>query len=180
MSQALLLVDLQNDYFPGGAFPLPAIAPCVANAAVVLAWARARGVRVIHVQHRELDPAVGFLLDGSPGAETHVEVAPTGGETVVVKRHPNAFRETSLVEALAGIESVIVLGAMSNMCVDATARAAADLGYGVTVVEDACAASDLDFGGRTIPAGTVHGAFMAALASAYGRVVTTKELLAEA
>lgn len=179
MSQALLLIDLQNDYFPGGAFPLPAISPCVANAAKVLAWARARGVRVIHVQHRELDPAVGFLLDGSTGAETHVAVAPTAGESVVVKRHPNAFRATTLVEALAGIESVVVVGAMSNMCVDATARAAADLGYGVTVVEDACAACDLEFGGKAIPAETVHGAFMAALASAYGRVVTVEALLAE-
>lgn len=180
MTQALLLVDLQNDYFPGGAFPLPAIDACVANAAKVLRWARARGVRVIHVQHRELDPAVGFLLEGSPGAGTHVAVAPANGEPVVVKRHPNSFRETALVEALAGIDTVVVVGAMSNMCVDATARAAADLGYGVTVVEDACAASDLDFGGRTIPAETVHGAFMAALASAYGRVISTQALLSEA
>jgi nicotinamidase-related amidase len=179
VSQALLLVDLQNDYFPGGAFPLPAIAPCAANAAKVLAWARARGVRVVHIQHCELDPAVGFLLDGSPGAETHAAVAPTAGETVVVKRHPNAFRETALVGTLAGIDSVVVVGAMSNMCVDATARAAADLGYGVTVVEDACAACDLEFGGKAIPAETVHGAFMAALAPAYGRVVTAEALLAE-
>ncbi len=179
MSQALLLIDLQNDYFPGGAFPLPAITACVANAAKVLAWARARDVRVIHVQHRELDPAVGFLLDGSVGAETHVAVAPADGEAVVVKRHPNAFRDTTLVETLADIDSVVVVGAMSNMCVDATARAAADLGYGVTVVEDACAACDLEFGGKAIPAETVHGAFMAALASAYGRVVSAESLLAE-
>lgn len=124
MSQALLLIDLQNDYFPGGAFPLPASTACVANAAKVLAWARARGVRVVHVQHRELDPVVGFLLEGSPGAETHAAVAPVDGETVVVKRHPNAFRDTKLAETLAGFDTVIVVGAMSNMCVDATARAA--------------------------------------------------------
>jgi nicotinamidase-related amidase len=179
VSQALLLVDLQNDYFPGGAFPLPGIAPCAAQAAKVLAWARARDVRVVHIQHRELDPAVGFLLDGSAGAETHAGVAPADGETVVVKRHPNAFRETTLSETLAGVNAVVVVGAMSNMCVDATARAAADLGFGVTVVEDACAASDLEFGGKAIPAETVHGAFMAALASAYGRVVTAEALLAE-
>jgi len=179
MSQALLLIDLQNDYFPRGAFPLPAIAECLANATKVLAWARARGVRVIHVQHRERDPAVGFLLDGSSGAETHAAVAPAGGEVVVVKRHPNPFRDTTLVQALTGIEAVVVVGAMSDLCVDATARAAADLGYGVTVVEDACAASDLAFGGRAIPAETVHGAFMAALASAYGRVITTEALLSE-
>lgn len=54
----------------------------------------------------------------------------------------------------------------------------ADLGFGVTVVEDACAASDLEFGGRSIPAETVHGAFMAALASAYGRVISAEALLA--
>ncbi len=84
-----------------------------------------------------------------------------------------------MVETLAGIDSVVVVGAMSNMCVDATVRAAADLGYGVTVVEDACAACDLEFGGRAIPAETVHGAFMAALAPAYGWVVTAEALLAQ-
>jgi len=130
VSHALSLVDLQNDYFPGGAFPLPSITACVANAAKVLAWARTHDVRVVHVQHRELDPAVGFLLASSVGAETHVAVAPTAGESVVVKRHPNSFRDTTLVDVLAGVETVIVLGAMSNMCVDATARAAADLGLG--------------------------------------------------
>jgi nicotinamidase-related amidase len=84
VSQALVLIDLQNDYLLGGAFPPAAISPCVANPAKVLAWARARGIRVIHVQHRELDPAVGFLLDGSAGAETHMAVAPSDREAVVV------------------------------------------------------------------------------------------------
>jgi nicotinamidase-related amidase len=73
-----------------------------------------------------------------------------------------------------GAKELFFCGAMSNMCVDATVRAAFDMGYHCTVIEDACAASDLEFGGNVIPATLVHGAFMAALASAYGEVVDLK------
>jgi nicotinamidase-related amidase len=65
---------------------------------------------------------------------------------------------------------------MSSMCVDATVRAAVDLGFTATVVHDACAAPDLEFAGRTIPGATVHGAFMAALGSSYARLIGADEL----
>jgi nicotinamidase-related amidase len=66
---------------------------------------------------------------------------------------------------------------MSSMCVDATVRAAADLGLTVTVVHDACAAPDLEFGGVAVPGAMVHAAFMAALADGYAEVVGSAELL---
>jgi nicotinamidase-related amidase len=100
---------------------------------------------------------------------------------VVVKHFPNAFRETGLLEALrgAGIEALVVAGAMGHMCVDATTRAAADLGFSCTVAADACATRDLAFRGQAVPAELVHAAFMAALEGAYARVVTVEVLLAE-
>ena len=177
MTDALLLIDIQNDYFDGGAFPLPNIAVAAANAAILLTWARQKGIRIVHVRHEENDPATGFLLAGSPGTGIHPSVAPAPGETVVTKHYPNAFRNTALREHLEGVDHLLVVGAMSNMCVDASARAAFDLGFRLTVVEDACAASDLDFNGRTIPDPVVHGAFMAALASAYGQVATTRTIV---
>jgi nicotinamidase-related amidase len=63
------------------------------------------------------------------------------------------------------------------MCIDATTRAAADLGLACTVVHDACASRDLVFGETLIPAAQVHGAFMAALGSFYARVVSLEEFL---
>ena len=66
---------------------------------------------------------------------------------------------------------------MSHMCIDATTRAAADLGFSCTVIHDACATRDLVFGETVIPAAQVHGAFMAALAPIYARVVSLEEFL---
>jgi nicotinamidase-related amidase len=66
---------------------------------------------------------------------------------------------------------------MSSMCVDATVRAAADLGYAVSVAHDACAAPDLTFGDTTVPAAQVHAAFMAALGDGYATVATADEII---
>ena len=75
-----------------------------------------------------------------------------------------------------GIERVIITGMMTHMCVDATARAAADLGLRVIVAEDACATRDLRFGETTVPADHVHKAFLAALKS-YGKVMPAEQVL---
>jgi nicotinamidase-related amidase len=65
---------------------------------------------------------------------------------------------------------------MSSMCVDATVRAGADLGFGMTVIHDACAAPDLEFGGTQVPGPTVHAAFMAALGDGYATLVSSDDV----
>ena len=173
---ALIVIDLQRDYFAEGKFPLPGIERTVERAAQLIALFRSSGMPVIHVRHVERDPAVGFLLDDTPGIEIDSRVAPRGEDMLITKHYPNAFRDTTLAKILhvLGAKELFFCGAMSNLCVDATVRAAFDMGYRCTVIEDACAASDLEFGGNVIPATLVHGAFMAALASAYGEVVDLK------
>ena len=101
-------------------------------------------------------------------------------EPVVLKHFVNSFRETELKSILDehGIKELVVVGSMSHMCVDGITRAAADFGYTVTVIHDACATRDLEFNGVTVPAAQVHAAFMAALAFAYASVVSTDEFLA--
>ena len=110
------------------------------------------------------------------------EYLPTGKLPVIVKNHINAFRETDLRQQLdaRGVEEVVVVGAMSHMCVDAIVRAAVDMGYPTTVLHDACATLDLAFGGVTVPAAHVHAAMMAALAFGYGTVKSTQDHLAAA
>lgn len=77
-----------------------------------------------------------------------------------------------------GIKDVVVVGAMSHMCIDAAVRAASDFGYGVTVLHDACATLDLEFNGVKVPAEQVHATMMAALAFAYAKVQSTRDYLA--
>ena len=179
MKTALLLVDIQNDYFPGGAMELVGMTEAGARAGELLAECRRQGLPVFHVQHLALRKGATFFLPGTGGAQIHESVQPRPGEAVLTKNFPNGFRETGLEEILreAGIEELVIAGAMSHMCIDATTRAAADLGFRCTVVHDACAARDLTFGGVVIPAAQVHGAFMAALSPLYARVLSLKEFL---
>ena len=173
---ALIVIDMQRDYLAGGKFPLPGIERTVERAAQLITLFRSSGMPVIHIRHFEMDPAVGFLHEGTPGAEIDPRVAPQGDDMLITKNYPNAFRDTTLTKVLhvLGAKELFFCGAMSNLCVDATVRAAFDMGYHCTVIEDACAASDLEFAGEVIPAAVVHRAFMAALASAYGEVVDLK------
>lgn len=178
--RAVVVIDLQNEYFPSGKLPLVGIEEAVANAARVIAAARSNGDPVIHVRHESIAPDAPFFVDGTKGVQIHSAVAPIEGEAVVLKNYPNAFLKTDLKQMLDanGVENVVVIGAMSHMCIDATCRAASDLGYKTIVVHDACATRDLEFGGQVVPAAQVHAAMMAALAFAYAKITTTDEYFA--
>jgi nicotinamidase-related amidase len=178
MARGLVIVDIQNDYFPGGRHELVGSEQAAERAASVLARFRQRGEPVFHVQHVWEGEDAAFFSPGTPGVEIHEAVRPVGGEPVVQKAHPNSFRETDLLRRLrdADVTDVVVAGMMTSMCVDATVRAAADLGFGCTVVHDACATLDLEFGGRTIPAASVHGAFIAALGDGYAAVTSSDDV----
>jgi len=177
---ALLLIDLQLDYFPGGAFPLIEPEAAVGVASAVLAAHRAAGLPVVHVQHVWDDAEAEFMRPGTPGIEIHPAVAPIAGEPLVTKEFPNSFRQTRLREVLEqlGVESLTVAGMMTSMCVDATVRAAADLGYSLTVIGDACAAPAVSFGGVDVAGAQVHAAFLAMLADSYASVVTGADVIA--
>jgi nicotinamidase-related amidase len=179
MLKALVLIDLQNDYFPGGSMELVGMDAAAARAGEVLAAFHRAGRPRFHVQHLALDPAATFFQPETRGVEIHPRVRPEAGEPVIPKHFPNAFRDTGLLEALqtAGVEELVIAGAMSHMCVDATTRAAFDYGFRCTVLHDACASRDVVFEGVVIPAAQVHGAFMAALGMRYARVVTVQEFL---
>jgi nicotinamidase-related amidase len=176
---ALLLVDIQNDYFPGGAMELEGADAAAGRAAAVLARFRNQGASVVHVRHEALQPGATFFLPGTEGADIRAAVAPAPGEPVVTKAYPNSFRDTTLGARLqaAGTQRLVVCGMMTHMCVDATVRAACDLGYAVTVVADACATRKLVFAGRTVAASDVQAAFLAALGAAYATVVDAADLL---
>lgn len=181
MSTALVLIDLQNDYFPGGAMELVGAEAAVAQAAKLLEAFRAKGLPIFHVQHISKRAGATFFLPGTKGAEIHRAVQPQGKESVTVKHFPNSFRETRLLEALraAGVTKVNFAGMMTHMCVDTSVRAAADLGFQCALAADACATRDLQYAGQKIAAKEVQLAYLAGLNGLFASVKPTAELCSE-
>ena len=176
---ALILIDIQNDYFPGGSWEVDRMETVAANAACLLAHARETGQLVVHVRHEAGSDTAPFFRPGTPGAQINDTVAPQDGEAVVLKHRPNAFHETDLLDRLrdAGVAQVTICGAMTQMCIDATTRAAVDHGFKATVVSDACGAKAGSFDGVAVAAEVMQAAFLAPLAMSYAKVVTTAEAI---
>jgi nicotinamidase-related amidase len=182
MNTALLIIDIQKDYFPGGKHPLVNPLEAAKKAYMLLQCFRehrSHSGHHVHIQHISREPDATFFISGERGTDIHDSVAHFEGEPIVYKHEPNSFLNTDLFELLKDweIARVVICGMMTHMCVDATARAASDLGFQVIIAEDACATRDLKYGDTTIPAEHVHKAFLAALKS-YGRVMKSEEILA--
>jgi nicotinamidase-related amidase len=178
MTKALLLIDIQNDYFPSGKVELVHSQRLADNANRLLNLCRQKGIAPIHIQHTSIRPGTAAFLPGTNGAQIHSSVTPLPGETVIQKNYPSSFRATPLHAKLQamGVKELLICGAMSHMCIDTTTRAAFDLGYACTVVEDACATRNLEFNGITVEANNVHAVSMAALAYVFANVVSLNHL----
>lgn len=178
MNTALLIVDIQNDYFPGGKMELEGALQAGQKAGTLLQCFREHGGKHIHIQHESRRPGATFFIPGTDGIRIHDSVTHFEGEPIVHKQFPNSFRETNLLEMLRGweIERVVICGMMTHMCVDATVRAAADYGFQVVIAEDACATRALTYGDITVPASHVHAAFLAAFKS-YGTLMNTEDII---
>lgn len=177
--RALIVIDLQNDYYPGGKWTLDGIEDASANAARLIDRFRRSDELIVHVHHNFPSADAPFFVAGTKGAEINREVAPAAGELQVLKHQVNAFHQTDLKEILDrnGVEDLVICGAMSHMCVDAATRAGSDLGYACTVVHDACASRELEFNGEPIPARQAHAAYMTSLGFAYATLTSTDDFL---
>lgn len=178
---ALIIVDLQNDYFKGGKWELEGTESAAIKAAELLKAFREKGLPVVHVRHEFPTVDAPFFVPNSEGAKVHLLLKESEGEPVIVKHQINSFRDTELKPTLdkLNIDTVLICGAMSHMCIDAITRAANDFGYNCSVAHDACATLALEFDGVHVPAKQVHAAFMAALDFAYANVASTDALLSE-
>lgn len=179
MPTGLLIIDIQNDYFPGGKMELEGSNQAAQAARQLLDFFRAHRLPVFHIQHLATRPGATFFVPGTPGAEIHAEVKPLENEIVVQKHFPNSFRETELLQLLQHhqIQRLAIAGMMTHMCVDATVRAATDYGFECLIAHNACATRALNFSGRIVPAADVHAAFLAALNGTYGKVLSTAEII---
>lgn len=181
MNTALILIDIQNDYFENGTMTLVGSEKAGLNARQILEKFRADGLPIIHIQHLATSKAATFFLPQTNGAEINKNVKPIDGEKAIVKHYPNSFRETDLLALLKSknITDLVICGMMTHMCVDATTRAAKDFGFNCIVIGDACATRDLEINGETVKAAEVHNSFLAAFNGFYASVKTTKEYLEE-
>ncbi len=181
MTTALVIVDIQNDYFPEGKMPLVGPIEAAQQATRLLDRFRQSQRPVVHIQHIAVRPGATFFLPGTTGADFHSDVQPLPNEPIVQKNFPNGFRDTSLLDVLRELQAnrLIICGMQTNMCVDAITRAAADYGFECIVAADACAARNLTFDSMTVPADQVHHAFLAALNGSYARVLKVDQILAQ-
>jgi nicotinamidase-related amidase len=167
---ALLIIDIQQFYFPGGRVQLEEPEHAGMNAGLLLDQFRKRGLSVYHVRH-----------NFEPGGEIHPFVAPLPGEPVISKDQVNAFLGTSLLDMLRAdsIQQLVICGMQTHMCVEAAVRAAHDLGFSCLLVEDACATRALQYKETITPAKNVHFSTLSTLKDTYARVVDTNTLLKE-
>lgn len=179
MKTALLLVDIQNDYFPHGKMELRNPVEASAYARQLLQLFR-RKMNLFFISTCSNKRWCYFFLPNTEGVHIHESVRPLREETVILKHYPNSFRETDLLEQLQrlDIEHVVICGMMTHMCIDATVRAAFDFGFQCTVIHDACATKDLSFKNATIPAVYIHNTILASLNGVYANVMSTEEFLA--
>ncbi len=178
---ALLLIDIQNDYFEGGANPLTGSFEASLNAKKILEQFRDKGLPAIHIQHISARPGSTFFLPGTKGADIHPNVQPLENEKVIVKHFPNSFHGTDLHACLTvnNITDLVVCGMMTHMCVDSSIRAAKDSGFNCTLISDACATKNLKIQGQLVKATDVHNSFLAALGYFYATIKKTSEFLQE-
>jgi nicotinamidase-related amidase len=167
MKTALLIVDIQNFYFPGEGPGLVHAEEASLAAKEVLQIFREKKQLVVHVRHKS-----------KKGFEIHPNVAPLPEEKVITKEDVNSFRNTDLLEYLKtnNINRLVIIGMQTQMCLEGAVRAAHDFGFECIVVQDACATRDLKFGDKTVKAEDVQTAVLATITDGrYAKVIDLKE-----
>lgn len=165
---ALLLIDIQEFYFPNGALPLFEPEKTAENAKKVLNYFRENNMTVIHIKHK-----------ASSGSEIHKLVEPIDGEKIITKTKANSFVDTDLLDYLKSqnITNIVLCGMQTHMCLEAATRAASDYGFTCTVVENACTTRDLKYNNTVIKASDVHNSTLSTLKGTYAEIVTVDEFL---
>lgn len=179
---ALLIIDIQNDYFKGGNMTLEGAEEAGKNAKQLLEFYRKNNLPVIHIKHISTNEGATFFLPNTSGAEINASVAPKESEKVIIKHYPNSFRETDLLEYLKSknIKNLVITGMMTDVCVESTTRAAFDFGFTNTVIGDATATRNRELYGQVVKASDVQKSILAgisALGNLYARVINAQDFL---
>ncbi len=178
MKKALIIIDLQNDYFKDGNMELVDIDIVLNNTNKLIKYAREKEYKIYFIQHFSTKESATFFIPNTDGVKLHKDLD-IQNDIIIKKNYPNSFRDTVLHQELQKeqIKDLIICGAMTHMCIDTTVRAGFDLGYNINLIEDACATKDLKFKDYTIKSKDVHNSFISALGGVFCKVFSTKEAL---
>ena len=175
---ALLVIDAQQEYATG-ALPLDGLEGALTEIERLGRWARASDVPVVNIRHEGTAGAKVFASD-TPFVDFLPRAAPVAGDKIVTKTLPNAFAKTRLQEVLNSLDrdQLVLVGFMAHMCVDATARAALDLGYQAFIVATATADHALpSFDGSVVPSEVVLRSTLAALGDRFATIFRHSDAL---
>ncbi|ORE00873.1 Isochorismatase hydrolase [Rhizopus microsporus var. microsporus] len=181
MKEALVIVDVQNDYFPNGKFPTDSPVETAEAIAKLIQKFREEKKEVVHVTHVVPNPTekFPFFQEGTWGVQVHDLVKPLPTEKYIVKNYSNGFHETDLEEHLRskGIDRIIVVGMMIHNCVNATVYAGKDAGFDCIVVDEAVNTFDQALHGEVIKAKDIKKAFLAGIQFYYAKVLKLEDVL---
>jgi nicotinamidase-related amidase len=149
---ALLLIDIQNDYFPGGLFELYDSEQASEVAMRILDVFRKNDFEIIHIRHIANTPFGSFFKKNTFGSEIHEKVKPVENERVFIKHFVSSFYGTGLLKYLKAkkIKNLAISGMQTNVCVTGAAKDARKKGFNVLVINDACAARSEEIHGKQI------------------------------
>jgi nicotinamidase-related amidase len=177
MKRALIVVDVQNEYFEGGALPISYPPHSFEHIKTAIAKAQEKGIFTVLVQHTSLTENAGSFVRGSHLWEFHDEIKKIKPDLYIEKNHASSFVGTDLNYRLRtlGIDTVTIIGYMTQNCCDATARDASQLGYNVEFLSDANGTLAFSNSAGEVSAEELHRSFLVAQAFGFSRVLSLNE-----
>ncbi|PKL70417.1 MAG: cysteine hydrolase [Methanomicrobiales archaeon HGW-Methanomicrobiales-1] len=176
MKEALLVIDVQNEYFTG---KLPVTFPERSFEKILLAMdhASVAHMPVIVIQHTNPAPESPTFRKGTMGWELHDEIKRRHADVIIEKNLPGSFTGTNLGDWLKekGISIVTIAGYMTQMCCDTTSRQAFHRGYTVNFLSDATGTLGITNNAGTVTGEELHRAILVTQAMRFSRVLTTAE-----
>ena len=172
--RALLVIDVQNEYFTG---KLPITYPegSLANVLSAMDSAHEHGVPVVIIQHASPQPDAPVFRKGSKEWDLHSEVAARPHDVLIHKSLPGSFTGTELETWLRdrGVETVVIVGYMTQMCCDTTARQAMHLGFGVEFLSDGTGTLAIKNDAGAVSDEELHRAILVTQQMRFSRVMKT-------
>lgn len=176
MKRALLVIDVQNEYFTG---ILPVTYPPDSLDKILQAidGAIAKGVSVVFVQHTDPSTDAPGYRKGTPTWELHPEIAKRKPDHLVEKNYPGSFTGTDLEAWLRinGVDTVTISGYMTHICCDTTARQAFHLDFGVEFLSDATGTLSITNDGGAASGEELQRAVLVAQAMCFSKVLKTSD-----
>jgi len=176
LKRALLVIDVQNEYFTGR-IPVTYPAGSMENIIRAMEAARANNIPIVAVQHTAPQENSATFRKGTEEWKLHTRIEEAGYDYLIEKNLPGSFTGTGLESWLRerGIDTVAIAGYMTHMCCDTTARQAVHLGFSVEFLSDATGTLQVSNYAGTVTAEELHRAVLVTQAMRFSKVLTTEE-----